>query len=246
MSTAIDYDRLAAEYARHRRVHPEVLRALTAAITSASEVLEVGCGTGNYVVAVRERVDCRCCGTDTSAEMLARASARSELVQFSRGRAESLEFPAGSFDLVFSVDVIHHVGDRPRFFREAARVLRPGGRVCTATDSEWVIRNRRPLAAYFPETVDADLARYPTLAELRAAMQDAGFVRLEDETVEFVGRLTDLGPYRDRAYSCLRLIPDVAFHRGLARMEEDLRVGPIRWVPRYCLVWGSKPPVDAV
>jgi SAM-dependent methyltransferase len=241
MSTAIDYDLVAAAYAQHRRVHPEVLRSLLAAVGPESEALEVGCGTGNYLLALQERVGCRCFGIDPSAEMLAQAAARSGQAELSRGSAEALEFPDESFDLVFSVDVIHHVGDRPRFFREAARVLRPGGRACTVTDSEWVIRNRQPLAVYFPETVAVDLARYPTLVDLSGAMQGAGLVQLEEQTVEFVGELRDIGPFRERAYSCLRLISDDGFRRGIARMEDDLRLGPIAWVPRYCLGWGSKP-----
>jgi SAM-dependent methyltransferase len=241
MTTAIDYGEVAAAYAQHRRVHPEVLRSLLAAVGPASKVLEVGCGTGNYLGAIRERAGCLCCGTDPSAEMLAQAEARSGQVHLSRGSAEALDFPAASFDLVFSVDVVHHVRDRPRFFQEAARVLRPGGKVCTVTDSEWVIRNRQPLAVYFPETVTVDLARYPALGELRTAMGGAGFVQLEEQTVEFVGELSDIGPFRDKAYSCLRLISDEAFRRGISRLEEDVRVGPIVWVPRYCLVGGSKP-----
>jgi SAM-dependent methyltransferase len=242
MTTAIDYGEVAAAYARHRRVHPEVLRSLLAALGPASKVLEVGCGTGNYLLGIRERAGCHCCGTDPSAEMLAQAEAGSGQVVLSRGSAEALDFPAAPFDLVFSVDVIHHVRDRPRFFREAARVLRPGGKVCTVTDSEWIIRNRQPLATYFPETVAEDLARYPTPDQLRAAMGDAGFVRFEERTVEFAAELRDIGPFRDKAYSCLRLISDEAFRRGLSRLEGDVRVGPIAWAPRYCLVWGSKCP----
>jgi ubiquinone/menaquinone biosynthesis C-methylase UbiE len=164
MTRVIDYEEVAAAYAQHRRVHPEVLRCLVAAVGPASAVLEVGCGTANYLLALRERVGCSCYGTDPSAEMLAHARNRTEQVHLARGSAEALEFPAASFDLIFSVDVIHHVLGRPRFFQEAARVLRLGGKVCTVTDSEWVIRNRQPLAVYFPETVPVDLARYPTMA----------------------------------------------------------------------------------
>jgi hypothetical protein len=72
-------------------------------------------------------------------------------------------------------------------------------------------------------------------------MSDAGLVPLEEQTVAFAGELSDVGPFRDKAYSCLRLISDEAFRCGIARMEDDLRVGPIAWVSRYCLVWGSKP-----
>ena len=114
MAHAIDYDSIASEYARNRRVHPEVLRGLieTSQVSSDSHVLEVGCGTGNYVVALESLVRCGCWGIDPSEQMLARASERSEAIHFHPGRAESLDFPAATFDLLFSVDVIHHVADR--------------------------------------------------------------------------------------------------------------------------------------
>jgi SAM-dependent methyltransferase len=239
----IDYNQIAADYARHRRVHPEVLRRLTTGLGPTDTVLEVGCGTGNYLVAIREAIGCPCWGIDPSQEMLARA-ARSGQVHLSLGTAEDLAVPPGSFDLLFSVDVIHHVGDRARFFRQAARALRTGGRLCTVTDSEWVIRHRRPLAVYFPETVAVDLARYPRLPELRADMGAAGFAELSEETVEFASELSDLGPFRARAFSCLRLIPEGAFRRGIEQMERDVQAGPIPCVSRYTLVWGSRPSVE--
>jgi SAM-dependent methyltransferase len=81
----LDYSELAAAYAQYRRVHPEVLRSLRAAVSSESRILEVGCGTGNYLVAIRETVGCRCCGSDASAEMLSQARARNGQVQLMRG-----------------------------------------------------------------------------------------------------------------------------------------------------------------
>lgn len=237
----LDYDHLAREYARHRQVHPGVIRDLlpTARIGRSSSVLEVGCGTGNYVVALEKLAGATCSGIDPSEEMLIAARQQSETIHFEIGAAERLRFPDAAFDLVFSVDVIHHASGRQAYFHEAHRVLRPGGRVCTVTDSEWIIRNRRPLADYFPETMAADLARYPAIAELREEMGSAGLHRLVEHQEEFAGELTDSGPYRDKAFSVLHLIPQDAFQRGLARMEADLPVGPIPWVPRYVLLWGS-------
>ncbi|MGO8688656.1 MAG: class I SAM-dependent methyltransferase [Thermoguttaceae bacterium] len=237
----IDYNQLATAYAQHRRVHPEALRRLAEGLRPTDKVLEVGCGTGNYVLAIRQASGCPCWGIDPSPEMLAQAAGRSGKVQFSCGKAETLDFPASQFDLVFSVDVIHHVDDRDQFFREAVRVLRPGGKVCTVTDSEWVIRHRQPLAVYFPETVAADLARYPRIDDLRAGMQDAGFVAIDETMVELAYELRDLAPFRARAFSCLRLISAGAFERGIARMERDAIDGPIPSVSRYTLVSGTKP-----
>jgi len=52
----IDYDNLADRYAIHRAIHLGVLKALleTSDIGRSSRVLEVGCGTGNYIIALAE------------------------------------------------------------------------------------------------------------------------------------------------------------------------------------------------
>lgn len=235
----IDYDKLASEYARHRQVHPEVLKylCLTGELDDSAYVLEVGCGTGNYIIALESLLGCRCWGVDPSARMLARAGERSTTVKFKAGQAEWLDYPANFFDLVFSVDVIHHVEQPFDYFREAQRVLKPGGRLCTATDSAWIIRHRQPLAQYFPETIEADLARYPPLPHLRDLMPQAGFRQMAERTAEFSYHVDDLQIYRDKSFSVLHLISEEAFQRGLQRMERD---GSIWAVIRYLMLWGVK------
>jgi ubiquinone/menaquinone biosynthesis C-methylase UbiE len=238
----IEYDQIAREYARHRKVHPEVLRNLISrsGMNGQSRVLEVGCGTGNYVAAVESAVGCSCWGIDPSEEMLAAGRDRSAKVTLGTGRAEQLDFESGSFDLVFSVDVIHHVKDHAAYFEEVFHVLAPEGLVCTVTDSELIIRHREPLAVYFPETVDADLRRYPRMADLRGFMEAAGFDGIEESMVAFTYEVTDSSAYAEKAFSALHLISQEAFEQGLGRMERDLQAGPIHGVSRYVLVWGSK------
>lgn len=238
--TQIDYDRLAAEYARHRQVHPGVLVALCAAAGPDTRTLEVGCGTGNYAVALQAQVGCPAWGIDPSAGMLTHARGRESPVVFGPGTAEELPFEGGAFDLLFSVDVIHHVRGRAAYYAEAYRVLAAGGQICTATDSAWIIRHRQPLAAYFPETVEIELARYGRIADLRASMVRVGFERIRASMVECAYELTDIRPYREKAFSALHLIPDATFRRGIERMEADLARGPIPCVSRYTLLWGVK------
>lgn len=238
----LDYDRIAPDYAQHRQVHPEVLKGLasTGGICSVSKVLEVGCGTGNYIIALEWLVGSDCWGVDSSQGMLSIARERLSTVHFQLGRAEALHYSSGHIDVVFSVDVIHHVDDRLSYFQEAYRVLKMGGRICTATDSEWIIRHRQPLAVYFPETVEPEIGRYPRISVLRDLMERAGFSQVTEELVEFPYQLTDAQAYRDKAFSALHLIPEAAFQRGIEHMERDLRAGSIRCVSRNILLWGTK------
>lgn len=243
----IDYGAIAAAYARHRQVHPDVLRALIegGTVSAGARVLEVGCGTGNYIAAIQALTACRAWGIDPAEGMLAAAQARGADVAFQPGSAGRLDFPDRTFDLVFSVDVIHNVPDLDAAYAEAWRVLRDGGRCCTVTDSEWIIRHREPLTSYFPESAEVDLRRYPGVPALVAAMRRAGFAEVTEQTVEHRYPLTDLEVYRRRAYSCLQLIGDEAHARGLARLERDLQAGPVTAVTRYVLIWGGRRPDGA-
>ena len=238
----MNYDRLANEYAQHRQVHPEALRMLLTqgALDASAKVLEVSCGTGNYSRAIAEAVGCACWGIDPSAQMLAHARSKSNQVIFQLGSAEQLDFPAALFDLIFSVDVIHHVGNRFAYFQAAQRVLRAGGKFCTVTDSETMIRQRQPLSVYFPATIEVELARYPRLSDLHAYLDQLGFVDVQTLDVEFAYTETSLERYRAKAYSCLHLIAEEEFQQGIMRMEQALRQGPLPSVARYTLLWATK------
>ncbi len=235
-----DYDKLAQEYGDYRRPHPEVLSFIEKDIFPNTIVLEVGCGTGNYSAAIQSDTGCVCYGVDPSEGMLSRARLLSDKVAWMSGTAEQLPFENSSIDYLFSVDVIHHVADRRRYFHEAFRVVRPRGKICTVTSSEQTIR-RRLLSRYFPETVAIELQRYPPIHDLQAMMQDSGFTQLPDIVVKHKLLLSDSGAYRHKAFSALHLISDVAYQSGISRLEQDLRAGPLRIVSRSVILWGLKP-----
>lgn len=238
----LDFDQRAAEYARHRKIHPGVVNELLASGLFAPEtrVLDVGCGTGNYAAVLTEAKSCRVSGIDPSRRMLESASDAAQWESLVRGSAESLPFDDDSFDVVISTDVIHHIGDRDAYFCEAARVLRTGGRLVTVTDSDDDILRRVPLSSHFPETVGIELQRYPAVPRLLDEMAQAGFVELRLVDVSRNYDLDDIQAYRDRAFSSLLLIDDEAFRCGIGRLEADLARGPIPCVSLYTMIWGTK------
>jgi hypothetical protein len=80
---------------------------------------------------------------------------------------------------------------------------------------------------YWPETIEMELARYPRMNTLETELRDTGFVDLRQEEVRAVYQLTDLTPYRAKVFSCLRLLSEETFQRGLERLKKDLKNGPL-------------------
>lgn len=85
-----------------------------------------GCGLGMYVEHLAPHAR-RVIGLDIEVERAAEAHRRSPEVL--SAAAERLPFPANTFDLVLSHEVLEHVQDDRRAIREIVRVLRPGGRL---------------------------------------------------------------------------------------------------------------------
>jgi ubiquinone/menaquinone biosynthesis C-methylase UbiE len=237
------YDEEAAsDYAKLRTIHRPLLTVLTseAGIHKGSKVLELGCGSGNYICALQSQIGCSAWGLDPSRDMLIQAQSQGQDVTWTCAPAENTGLNNIQFDFIFNVDAVHHFQDRVRVFSEINRLLSKSGTICIATDSEEIIRNRTPLSLYWPETVEIELARYPRMETLETELRETGFADFRQEEVRAAKPFSDLTPYRTKVFSCLRLLPEDVFQRGLERLEKDLTNGPIQSVSRYRLLWAKR------
>ena len=110
------------------------------------DVVDIGCGEG-YLTIEAARWAHRVVGVDRSATVLARARQLAERrkvtnVIWKRGDMEKVPLPDASVDVALLSQSLHHAADPGRAVHEAARVLRPGGRVLIldlrAHGEEWV------------------------------------------------------------------------------------------------------------
>jgi cyclopropane fatty-acyl-phospholipid synthase-like methyltransferase len=106
------------------------------ALRRDSRVLEIGCGSGGYALHLAEKVGCRIVGLDINeagirnASQLAQANGFESLVNFEQcDVSKRLPSDDGTFDAVFSNDVLCHVPGRADVLREVFRALNPGGRM---------------------------------------------------------------------------------------------------------------------
>ncbi|WP_102795719.1 class I SAM-dependent methyltransferase [Bowmanella denitrificans] len=115
-------------------------------IKDGMDILVLGCGVGSDEKNIKKLYpNCRTWSIDISAQMIERAIASQSPSQFALGVAESLPFPANSFDRIISREVIEHVAAPALMMQEVSRVLRPGGIAMITTENEesWGLGNDR-------------------------------------------------------------------------------------------------------
>jgi ubiquinone/menaquinone biosynthesis C-methylase UbiE/DNA-binding transcriptional ArsR family regulator len=128
----------AAEWDRIRKLHiadAAVEEAIRTALADKPirALLDLGTGTGRMLEMFGGDIE-RGLGLDLSLDMLALARARLDRAGLKncsvrQGDIYDLALPRESFDVVIIHQVLHFLDDGPRAIREAARVLRPGGRL---------------------------------------------------------------------------------------------------------------------
>jgi ubiquinone/menaquinone biosynthesis C-methylase UbiE len=135
-----DIDRLTtADLAPLDQFHSRRLRAteeLAAMLAPApgDALIDIGSGLGGPARYLAEVCGCRVSGIDLTADFVTAASELTRRVgladraDFRQASALDLPFPDAGFDLAWSQNVAMNIADRPRYYAEMYRVLKPGGR----------------------------------------------------------------------------------------------------------------------
>jgi ubiquinone/menaquinone biosynthesis C-methylase UbiE len=173
------YDTVAEEYTT--RLHDELAgkpldRALLAGLLEQTEpgtvIADLGCGPGHVAAWLAEK-GARTVGIDLSVGMVEAGRRRFAQVEFRQGDLLNLPAKDGEFGAAVAFYTIIHLdpGDLRRAFDEAARVLRPAGRLLIAFHVGAEVRH---LDEWWGHDVDVDF-HYLDPAHIAGLLEAAGF-----------------------------------------------------------------------
>lgn len=159
-----------------------------AAVGQGSRVVDIGCGYGATARLLAEERGAEVVGVTISPAQHVIAAARCEghdNLRFLLGDWLENELPAESCDAAIAIESSEHMADKPRFFSQAHRVLRPGGRfvICAWLAAEHPSERQ---ARWLIEPICCE-GRMPHLgseSDYRRLAAEAGFVveRVQDVT----------------------------------------------------------------
>ncbi|WP_432666450.1 class I SAM-dependent methyltransferase [Wukongibacter baidiensis] len=207
-----------------------------AQLSKESRVLEIGCGTANYLKIIYDITKPEVWGLDRSKGMLSRAREKCKDAVLVEGDAiELLEIPDSAFDLVYMVDVIHHIKDIEKMFKNIKRVLKENGKLVVFSDDHEHIRNRLT-TKYFPETLEGELRRYQDTPEIKDALLrnyyneiDNGILEI-GEDLDYGSRLIEIAS--KKGYSMFGMISEGAIEAGIERIKSDMLKHPVVYKQR--------------
>lgn len=165
------------EFHSRRRLATQEL-AMLLAPSASDQVIDIGSGLGGPSRYLAATFGCRVSGVDLTPEFVATAAALTarvgltDRVDFRIGSALEIPFPDASFDCAWSQNVAMNIADRPRYYAEMHRVLRPGGRLAI---QDVAIGNGEPLQFPVMWADRPEISFLRTPKETKTMLETAGF-----------------------------------------------------------------------
>lgn len=188
MTKTTSFDQQACKYdawfEKNKGFYQAELDALRAFIPASGHGVEIGVGTGRFAVPLGISV-----GVEPSLSMAELARQRG--IEVLEGVAEALPFPDNSFDFAVMVTVVCFLDDIAKAFKEALRILKPGGNLVVGfidRESELgrIYGQKKEQSSFYRD------ATFYSANEVETLLINAGFSGVSYRQTLLPGESTDL------------------------------------------------------
>jgi SAM-dependent methyltransferase len=200
---AFNYDKLGQKYAGYRQTDPGIAAYVNKALGNAKTVLNVGAGAGSY-----EPTDRYVVAVEPSLIMRQQRLINNKFPAIN-AKGDNLPFDDNSFDATMAMVTIHHWPDMDKGLKELRRVTKEQVIIMTfdpaALDKFWNVH-------YFPELIEVEKARYPTIEFIRNSL--GGNCEVVEVPIPF---------------DCVDGFQEAFYGRPEAFLEKEVRLSQSAW-----------------
>jgi ubiquinone/menaquinone biosynthesis C-methylase UbiE len=193
-------------------------------IQENSKILDFGCGTGNYLLALKNMGFNNLYGIDNSPGMLSYAKKKLE-ANFYLANHYNYPMFEDLFDFIYLIEVIHLIENIELLFDRFNQSLKRGGKIAIVTESYEQINNRF-YKEYFPSITAININRYPSIDKILTTFKQFGFTLIESICYKQDSPLVVDNDYltkiKEKYLSTFALIPQKEFDSGIKVLEEEL------------------------
>lgn len=235
-------DAWAQAYDSFRHPHHEITNILIKDIEESEDVLgeinilDIGCGTGNYSKLLANMTDNPIYCMDISEQMLSYVKKCNKLRPINRDCNADFYIEDVKFGYIFCINMLHYINDINKFFSCAKKMLINRGKILVATRKKEDLR-AQALGKFFPDTVEKEMETLRDIGEIISIMKMVGFnaVTIESLVIE---KSIELEQFTSKSYYALQNISDTAFAEGISKMKTAISLGEDKYSTYYTIIRG--------
>lgn len=222
----INYNLVAETYDNTRKISSNIIMLMHKKIKfdKTINILDFGCGTGNYLNEIQEKFLSNCFGVEPSKEMRNIAIKKNQYICVKKGDHRNIPFNSNFFDFIFMIDVIHHIPDLNQMFNELSRTLKNNKMLCIVTESYKQIENRF-YNKYFPSLIKNEKKRYPDI-DLIIDFANKSLLKLTELQKIKNPKSTTISKsfirlVEEKGYSMFRQLDENEYNEGLNKLKKE-------------------------
>jgi ubiquinone/menaquinone biosynthesis C-methylase UbiE len=223
----IDYNKASKTFDNTRVADDEIIEIMANnnVFIENHNILDFGCGTGNYLLRISQRYKCNCYGLEPSEGMREKAIIKNPNVKIIEGNHENISFEDNFFDLIYTIDVIHYIKNLDLFFSNLYKKLKENGKICIKTQTLNQIETRW-FNKYFPSLENSEKERGKHIEQIEEmaiknnlVLEKIDIKKYPDEieiTEHFIKNV------EEKNFSMFEYINENEYKEGLENLKKDI------------------------
>jgi ubiquinone/menaquinone biosynthesis C-methylase UbiE len=242
---AIDYNKASKTFDNTRAADDEIIEIMANnnVFIENHNILDFGCGTGNYLLKISQKYKCNYYGLEPSEGMRKKAITKNPNIKIIDGNHEKILFENDFFDFIYIIDVIHYIKNLDLLFRNLSIKLKDNGKICIKTQTSKQIETRW-FNKYFPSLENSEKERGKHIEQLEEMANKNNLILNKIDIRKYPNEIIITEHFiknaEEKNFSMFEYINENEYKEGLEKLKNDAGKVILQKDAGESLFWLSK------